>query len=448
MKSVSIAHLLVLTLIYIGPASSDSLTSSLPVSPIKTLDKITKPLNKTRLKTKSIVDPAETLQSIASDPLSQLPAKLPIVNNLGVTLFNEVAVENGERAIEREWILLLSESDRVHLESLNIEIIKQNQFAQLGLTLLHFKVPANIDSYQQLELLLPAELFTRLGRNHVYASQSETSAEQKGDLKVTFEPTIHSPKSFCEAPLKIGMIDTAIEQTHEAFKDQKLTASDFIGETLVPPKAHGTAVAGLLIGAGMSLDGELVPLLPKAQLYAASVFYARNHYSQGATLLNLVSALNWLVEQQVLLINMSLTGPDNPILKIAIQQTLKQQIMIVAAAGNEGPASPELYPAAYQGVVTATAVDIKDQIYRWANQGQHIDFVALGVQVITARGNGDYGLESGTSIAAPVISAALACEKYASAESNESLLNRLQQQAIDLGDTGKDDVYGYGLIRR
>ncbi len=162
-------------------------------------------------------------------------------------------------------------------------------------------------------------------------------------------------------------------------------------------------------------------------------------------MINLVRALNWLVAQNVSVINMSLAGPDNQILAKVVAKVIASGKAIVAAAGNEGPAAPPMYPAAYSNVIAATAVDREQHIYRWANRGKHIYFSALGVLVLTARSEGGYGRETGTSMAAPVVSAFMGCELQQKMSLADALKN-LTTRTIDLGKKGRDDIFGYGLL--
>ncbi|GGY83294.1 hypothetical protein GCM10011613_30220 [Cellvibrio zantedeschiae] len=372
------------------------------------------------------------------DPLVKLPQQLPILNRVGQPLFVDVEVENGWRAIQREWLIMVNESELASLQQLPITVVEKTRFDELEMTLVRFHVPAELDSLAALKKQLAPELVARLDRNHIYAAQADASTN-------TSETQL-TKGSACEAPIKIGMIDTAIKMDHPAFSlarsSSHIITRNFLDETLAQPDAHGTAVAGLLIGN----NAELKPLLPNANLYAASVFYARNDYAQGATMMNLVRALNWLLAENVSVINMSLAGPDNQILAAAIAKTINNGKILVAAAGNEGPAAPAMYPAAYANVIAVTAVDRDQKIYRWANRGAHIYFAAPGVSVLTARSNGGLGRESGTSMAAPVISALVSCV-FTKTNSASVALKILQEQAIDLGEPGRDNIFGYGLLR-
>ena len=378
------------------------------------------------------------------DPLLKLPEQLPILNKNGQTAFVDVEVENGWRAVQHEWLVMLDENELATLQKLPIDILEKTHFDELDLTLIRFRVPAELDSLVALKKNLPADIISRLDRNHIYAAQAESQAQGQTGASTPPEK-LPVTKPVCSDSLKIGMIDTAIKIDHPAFQTQganKIISGDFLEEKLNQPDAHGTAVAGLLIGKGDDLN----PLLPKATLYSASVFYARNDYAQGATMINLVRALNWLVAENVSVINMSLAGPDNQILAKVIAKTLATGKAIVAAVGNEGPAAPPMFPAAYPGVIAVTAVDREQKIYRWANRGNQVAFAAQGVSVMTARASGGFGRESGTSMASPVVAAFLSCELQNNKMNTADALKHLTAEAIDLGAKGRDDIFGYGLL--
>ncbi|MEN0035646.1 MAG: S8 family serine peptidase [Cellvibrio sp.] len=382
------------------------------------LDPLTKPVN----------------DLLGSAPLDAIANSLPVLTRNGETAFVDVQVEDGWRAVAHEWLIMLDKTELAVLQPLHADIVEQTNFDGLDLVLVRFRVPAVLDSRGALKQKLPAHLHEQLDRNHIYAAQANATSASANNTE-DFSPV-------CDAPVKIGMIDTAINKDHSAFAQSKIITRDFLGEQFDAPLAHGTAIAGLLVGKGESLRA----LLPKATLYSASVFYARNQYAQGATMMDLVRALNWLAEENVSTINMSLAGPDNQILRAVVNKVLQQGIAIVAAAGNEGPAAPPMYPAAYTDVIAVTAVDREHKIYRWANRGDHIDFAALGVSVTTARSDGGFGRQTGTSIAAPVVSAFVACELAKQKITSAELPSVLAKKARDLGDAGRDPVFGFGFL--
>ncbi len=112
--------------------------------------------------------------------------------------------------------------------------------------------------------------------------------------------------------------------------------------------------------------------------------------------------------------------------------------------GNQGPSSPPLYPAAYPEVVGVTAVDASDQLYRWANHGEQVLFAGRGVDIPVAHPQEGMVTDSGTSLAAPVIAAALACQRVS--RPHEQAIEALRHQARDLGEPGRDTRFGHGLL--
>lgn len=405
----------------------------------------------------AVTELGQTVQGLAGN----LAASLPIVNRRGDTVLVEVQLDDRARAVEREWLMLMDAEGMKVLAKLEAEVVEQNDYAGLGLQLVRFRVPAGLDSVTALKQHLPSHLHDQLDRNHIYIPQVDNkSAPGNSSANPSSSHNVDTLSAVCSQPVRVGMIDTAIHARHPAFAQSRIESKDFVGDEFDAPRAHGTAVAGLLVGkhvvgnhvVDQNVVGQyqqLDPLLPAATLFAASVFYPRNEYTQGATMINLVRALNWLVEQKVVVINMSLAGPENKILALAIQKTVQAGIAITAAAGNEGPAAPPAYPAAYPDVIAVTAVDSAQKIYRWANRGDYIDFAALGVGVLTARSTGELGKETGTSMAAPQVTAAIACIAGGAQQFSPAMLGeQLKQHTIDLGAPGRDPVFGEGLLKR
>lgn len=379
------------------------------------------------------------IANLVTEPLNLLPSTLNIGLDPERPQLVEVEVEQGWRAIKNQWLVLADQYSKDALIKLGATIESSTIYDGLGLTLLHFTVPDAYDAKHQIAAHLSADSRTTLDRNHVYQAQTKATNGQDHHANSQVD-------AMCAEPLKIGMIDSAINRQHRVFEHANITSKSFLVDGLTSPNQHGTAVASIIVGEA----DDLKPLLPEANLYAAEVFYRQSDYSQGATLQAIIEALNWLVEQNVQVINMSLAGPDNRILQRVVDAALNSGAYIVAAAGNEGPAAAAMYPAGYPAVVAVSAIDSQNNPYRWSNRGDYIDYAALGVHVLTAQSQQTLGKESGTSMAAPVVSSALACELATQKGKVDRavVLGSLSQRAKDMGPKGRDPVYGDGAISR
>jgi len=380
----------------------------------------------------------EQVRSQAADvrkQLEELPARVPVRTSDGQQAFNDVALENGFRAVEFQWLVTGTAAEIASLDQSGITVLETRQLSGLGMTLARFQVSENLDSRKALEAALP-ELADRLDRNHIYRPQTNSGANADA-IRPQWQ-------SQCTGSLAIGMVDTSIATDHPVFANARIVQERFLEVAegrLKDTSDHGTAVASLIVG---SRKGQWPARLPEATVYNASVFHSQQARLSGATLSHLLEGLNWLTRQPVSVINISLTGPDNRLLAAAISALRDQDILLVAAVGNQGPAASPLYPAAYDGVLGITAADESGQLYRWANRGEQVMFAGPGVSVPVARPGGDMVTDDGTSLASPVIAATLACRRAELAE--QPAIDSLIRQARDLGEPGRDPAFGHGFL--
>lgn len=234
---------------------------------------------------------------------------------------------------------------------------------------------------------------------------------------------------------KIGLIDTGVEGRHPSLSTVSLTQRGFAGP--VRAAAHGTAVASLLAGQAPAFSGAV----PGATLYAADVYGGT---VTGGSAEALAQALGWMATQDVRVINISLVGPRNPLVEAAVRQMVGRGFLLVAAVGNDGPAAPPLYPAAYPGVIGVTAVSGRDRVLPEAGRGAAVDFAAPGADMAAARADGGYTTVRGTSFAAPIVAGLLA-DRLGGRDTDAAVAD-LAREARDLGATGDDPVYGRGLV--
>lgn len=272
--------------------------------------------------------------------------------------------------------------------------------------------------------------------NHLY--RFSTTTDSPAGVATAEEETNSGLPDDELTELRIGMIDGAVMQEHVFLRNRQVRRQDFVMNEGTRPLGHGSAVASLLVK--HSPQDSL--------LLAASVFFETTGYAPGATTESIVAALDWLASENVDVINMSLSGPPNQLLEQVVRRMVSEGPLIVAAVGNNGPSGEPLYPAAYAGVIGATAIDRDRNIFRYANRGEHVDFAALGVNVKVADVSGSWRMESGTSMASPQIAVIVGQAVDAGMKQYDTLVTSLAGDAEDLGRKGFDKVFGYGLIRK
>ncbi|MGE0283292.1 MAG: S8 family serine peptidase [Rhizobiaceae bacterium] len=336
----------------------------------------------------------------------------------------------------------LDEGHIAALTSAGFEIVTRRQLA--GGELLKIRTPQGL-AMDAARARVAASPSATADFNHYY----HPSQDRRCGGKPCIAPALvgwPSVGARCSSDdIVIGMVDTGINPDHPVFHGKQLELLR-LEEDLGPGsgKQHGTAVASLLIGGG---DVGTPGLLPDARLVAIDAFEKFSRSEDRAEAFQLVRSLETLSRRNVQIINMSLSGPANALLEQAVNRIVDSNIVVVAAAGNAGPSAAPAYPAGYARVLAVTAIDRNKRAYRRANRGGHIDIAAPGVGVWAAASIKGTRQKTGTSIATPFVTAAAALVLSAEPGSSaEQIAQRLAATAQDLGDPGRDDIYGWGLL--
>lgn len=332
--------------------------------------------------------------------------------------------------------------DRIAAEGYTL--LSRDSVDLLGAEVARFRLPANRTVEQaraEIPALVPATL---VDVNSVYRPGSLDCGE---DGCAAFEMIgwRRSPQA-CPAGTVIGMIDTGVNPGHAALQGADVEIVPSIAEGRRPASAaHGTGIAVMIVGRA---DTRTPGLLEGAKLIAVAAFHRDPSGQDVADAFDVARAIDRLVTRGVGVINMSFTGPDNVVLAEVIRRAIARNTIIVAAAGNHGPNAEPRYPAAYEGVVAVTAVDRDGNVYRRANAGEHIDFAAPGVRLWTAASVRGGRFRSGTSYAAPFVTAAFAVARArAPGRSPADLVRDMAAGAVDLGASGRDPTFGWGLVQ-
>jgi hypothetical protein len=338
------------------------------------------------------------------------------------------------RVESREWVAAgITDGDVARLQSAGFAIVAQRRLALLPELTVRLRPPRNLSdrgAQQQLQALLPAAI---IDRNHLYRANARPC---RADTCFPYEgPT--TPLMACAARGTVGMIDTGIDAAHPALAGVAIEAESIHGPGYRPSRSdHGTGVA-ILIAAGAARS-------PDFRLVAIDAFH-RTRGGDMADSFDIVTALDRLVARAVVVANLSFAGPPNALLEHAGADATRRGMLIVAAAGNDGPSSPPRYPAAYDWAVAVTAADRRDNVYARAVRGPHIAFAAPGVRVQLPDGALRPGpLRSGTSYAAPLVTTALSARRAITADASRDVVAALASEAKDLGAPGRDPVFGWG----
>ena len=313
-------------------------------------------------------------------------------------------------------------------------VVRVQRLTPLALRVLVLRTPAGLSAARALITLRQLDPEGTYDFNHLY---TESGATHSGAAPPA-APAATFPTAAAAHRRVLGLIDGGVDLSHPVFRGATIHQHGCAGRS--EPSAHGTAVASLMIGRGRRFEGAA----PGAELYAANVYCAR---PTGGSVTAIARAFAWLVRRAVPVINVSLVGPANALLHAVVARVLQRGILIVAAVGNDGPAAPPLYPAAYPGVIGVTAVGPHRRVLFEAERGPQVMFAAPGADIEAASLPRGYARVRGTSFAAPLVSGLLASRLRAPAPAAaRAALQALIHRAIHLGRPGRNPVYGYGLV--
>ncbi len=338
---------------------------------------------------------------------------------------------NGEPMLRNELLLISPSADLIaRAQTQGFGVLRQRALDPLGLQSVVMQTPPRLSTAAALALLRTIDPQVEADFNHVYtrSGSTEASIAQRPD---------EAPGGAARG--RIGLVDGGVDLQHPALRavDRRLWGCE--GKPVASP--HGTAVASLLVGRDSLFSG----VAPSAILYSADVYCGR---PGGGSVEVVAQALAWMASEGVAVINVSLVGPPNRLLEKAVESLINRGHLLVAAVGNDGPTAPPLYPAAYLDVIGVTGVSPNRRVLPEAVQGRQVVFSAPGAELAVAESSGSGYLSArGTSFAAPLVAGLLSqfLQVPDRTAAHRALL-ALEKRAIDLGETGRDSVFGIGLL--
>ncbi|MDU5082897.1 S8 family peptidase [Tissierella carlieri] len=270
--------------------------------------------------------------------------------------------------------------------------------------------------------------------------------------------------------ITVAVIDTGVAPHYDLTRptNRIVGFKDMISGKEIPydDNGHGTHVAGIIAGNGLSSNGKYMGVAPKANILGIK---ALDQYGGGSTS-DIIAAISYVVETKdkynTKIINISLGTPANnscdkdPLCK-AVDMAVKAGLIVIAAAGNSGPKEGTiLSPGISRNVITVGAVDDKrtidpsdDTIAPFSSRGPTIeglmkpDIVAPGVNIKSLSNTklDSYASLSGTSMATPLVSGsvALLLNKHGNLSPQE-IRDRITASCIDLKESKENQ--GAGML--
>jgi subtilisin family serine protease len=242
------------------------------------------------------------------------------------------------------------------------------------------------------------------------ANDNGTGIEEKKNKEIPFELNATTKINELKATGKgvaIAILDTGI-YPHEDIKDKIIAFKDFVNDRETPydDNGHGTHVAGDAAGTGLLSEGKYKGTAPEANLVGVKVLNSDG----GAKVSDIVEGIDWVIQNRdkynIRIINMSVGVPVTKDQCNAINEAVKRAsesgIIVVAAAGNEGPVEGTIAAAPGNSpyAITVGAIDDKntpqkddDEIASFSSRGTKDgllkpDLVAPGTNIISLKAEG------------------------------------------------------------
>jgi len=248
------------------------------------------------------------------------------------------------------------------------------------------------------------------GSRALWAGGTYAPVPQNNDLWTT----VHLQQAQTLAPnlgagVTVAVIDTGLDLVHPAFQGALTAPStwkDYVGGDAVPQDEGTLGTGGF--GHGTNVAGIVLQVAPKAKIMPIRVLGSDG----SGDVVNIANAINWAVSNGANVINLSLgASKDSKVIADAISAAAAKNVLVVSSAGNEN-LNKITYPAAnsekISGLLSVGSVNPQDVKSSFSNYSKDLELVAPGENVYAPAPGNLMAAWSGTSMAAPMASGALA----------------------------------------
>ncbi len=255
------------------------------------------------------------------------------------------------------------------------------------------------------------------------------------------------------AGINVAVLDTGVYKDHLDLNVKlcKDATKRGIRKGCADSNGHGTHVAGTIAANGGSDGKGIFGVAPEANLWMVKVCGPTGCWTD-----DIAEAIRYVTDQGAHIISMSLGGDSqSSLIRDAINYATENGVLVIAAAGNDGPLDGSIdYPGANAKVVAVGAIDSIENVASWSSRGindgdyvveeKEVEFGAPGVSVLSTYNNGCYVLMSGTSMATPHLAGVAAKEWKGNSIDTRTHLQDLAR-LHDLHTEGDDTATGFGL---
>ena len=251
--------------------------------------------------------------------------------------------------------------------------------------------------------------------------------------------------------IRVALIDTGADTAHPDLRGTVVQVGNFVDADTEQFRRdrHGTELAGIIAAVANNHEG-IVGVAPGARLYVFKACWQLHDGADGArcNTFTLAQALTAAMDAHVQIVNLSLSGPSDPLLRDLIREGLRRGILFIGAVPPESRSGEEQFPA-INGVIEVADGSVAGD----SNTALH----APGQEILTLLPGGRYDFASGSSLSTAHVTGAVALLLGKNPKLTSAAVYQLLRITSLHGDDPRDDsinacaaittLIGHGLCR-